>query len=201
MQLQNALSTRTPAALAAALVLAALAACGGENAGGAGDKATADQAPVCTTPVDSIIGNALDRFIVTRDPQPMRFLLPLGTPEAVPDGAQFSLNTLQRRPFLWPPDAAQQKEAINIARSRGTFVTIALFYHGTQDMPDGRKMVEFSGRYVDRINDGKQIPRTAIYFDCQAPEGRKYRAADEPPDTTAAPAPPGDTSKAHDSGH
>jgi hypothetical protein len=196
MQLQSQSYHRLLRATLGVATLAAFAACGGENAGDAGGKAVADQAPPCTTPVDSIIGNALDRFIVTRNPQPTRFLIPLGTPEVVPDGAQYSLNSLQRRPFLWPPEPAQQKEVIDVARSRGTFVTIALFYHGIHEMPEGKYMVEFSGRYVDRANDGKQIPRTAVHFDCHAPEGKKYRAADEPPDTTAAPAPAGEPGKA-----
>ena len=176
---------------AVAIVAPALYGCGGVGGGGGGDqaRAAADQAPVCTTPPDSIIGNALDRFISTRKPEPTRFLIPLGTPENVPDGAQYALNTLQRRSFVWPgPD--QQKDAIDIARSKGTFVTLVLFFHGVSDRSDGRKSVEFSGHYVDRVNNGTKIARTAVIFDCQAAEGKKYRAADEPPDTAAAPATP-----------
>jgi hypothetical protein len=161
----------------------ALSACGG---GGDTANTAKNEAPACTTPTDSIIGNSLERFIVTRKVEPLRFLLPLGTPENTPEGGQYPLYTLNRRFHVWPPEA-QQKEAINLARARGTFPTLVLMYHGMSDMPDGRKSTEFSGFYVDRINDGTKVERTAVYFDCHAAEGKKYVAADEPPPAGGAP--------------
>lgn len=173
----------------AVAMVAALAACGG---------ATEDQTPAaaladCTVPADSIIGYSLDRFIRTREPQPYRFLVPVSADSAVPQSAQFALNTLNRAMFIWPPDAARQQQQIANIRAQGPLPTIVLYYHGSVDLPDGRKSTSFSGVYHDVRNSGVTIARTEVFFDCSAAEGSRYRAGDEPPPAdSASPAQPAD---------
>ena len=172
---------------AAAAFIACGGQTGGDDAAGASGKAVA---MTCDVPADSIIGYSLDRFIRTRQPQPYRFMVPMGTDSAVPEGAQFALNTLNRGFYVWPPDAPTQQKQIEAMRAKGPLPTISLFYHGSVTLPDGRTATSFSGAFHDVQNQGIVLPRTEVFFDCNAPAGRRYVAADEPP--------PADTQKAPD---
>jgi hypothetical protein len=160
----------------------ALFACGG----GAGDEQAAATV-ACTVPMDSIIGYSLDRWIRTRVPQPYRFMIPLGTDSVVPDGAQWALNTLNRGAYPWPDTKELQTQQIANMRAH-RLPTISLFYHGTRQLADGRHVSEFSGTYHDVANNGINLPRTEVYFDCNAPVGRQYLTADEPPPADTTPA-------------
>jgi hypothetical protein len=161
------------AALATAVLPVAFA-CGGS------DTRTADKAPECTVTSDSIRGGALEKFIETRNPVPHRFLIPLGTDSVVPDGSHYVLNAAGRAMYTWPSDPTLVQGQIDAMRAKGSFTTLALFYHGDTTLADGRRSFEFSGRYIDKANDGVVIPRTKVLFNCQAPEGSRYVMGDDP---------------------
>jgi hypothetical protein len=179
-------SSRRFAAITTAAALPLITACGG---GGGADEAEMPPAFVCEVPMDTIIGYSLERFIGTRTPVPYLFMLPLGTDSMVPDGAQFPLNSRNRGAYPWPQDAAMQKEAIAGLRKISSLPTVALFYHGTKEVSEGKYMTEFSGTYHDVKLSGINLMRTEVYFDCKAPAGQRVRTGDEPPPVdTATPA-------------
>lgn len=152
---------RVSLALAVAIVPVALACAGG------GDAAdTTPAAPVCTVRSDSIVGGAVEKFIVTRNPVPHRFLIPLGTDSVVPETSRYPFTAGGRALFTWPQDAEQQKEMIGIMRSSGGWVTLATFYHGTTELSDGRTAVTLSGLYIDAANNNKRVPRTTVTHHC-----------------------------------
>ena len=169
--------------VATMLALPAVFACAG-----GGDKAADDKpaALLCAVNPDTALGGALEFFIGSRNPPPHRFLVPpVVSDSALPEGAHYVVNnTLGRAMYMWPSDPAAQKTLIDVTRSKGSFVTIALFYHGKGTRPDGKQAFDFSGLYTDRANDGTRIPRTTVYFDCQAPEGSRYSLTETaaPPD-------------------
>jgi hypothetical protein len=144
------------------------------------EDATADAPPPCPTPADSVIGGALEKFIVTRDPVPHSFLVPIGTPEAIPDRANYPLYAGGRTQFLWPPDSALQEQQISNMRAKGKHVTMVLGYAGRIDtLPDGRMSVGFTGRYVDLANENAPLQEAKIYFDCQAMGESRFTVGDQ----------------------
>ena len=170
------------------VISTAVAACGGGGTpGGDGAKNAQPAAAACSVPSDSIIGNSLDKFIATRDPVPYRFLITMVGENAIPEPAQWAVNTLNRVPYVWPTDPKLQEKQIGDMRAKTPLPMIALFYHGHSRLPDGRFQTEFSGEYHDFRNSGKKIPRTAVFFDCSAAGADAYRVADEAPkpETTA----------------
>jgi hypothetical protein len=161
---------------------------GGDSSGGEGGSASAaaSAAPACAVPSDSIVGGALDHFITTRTPVPSRMLIQPGA-TAVPDGATYVLNTMGRAHYIWPTDPEMQKQQIDNMRAKGPYVTMVVFYHGIADRSDGRKLLTFSGQYIDRANDGKKVDPTGITFDCQAPEGSRFAVDGAAPSGGAGP--------------
>ena len=175
MQLGSSRGLRASCAILTTAI--ALAGCGGaadtENM-----EAMDSTAAACPTPTDSVIAQALETFISTRQPSAMRFLNPLGTDSAVPDPSSFPFTQNGRKMYLWPMTAEQQKTQQANMIALGSWVTMVVSYHGMSEMPDGRQSITFSGSYIDRANSGINIPRTPIYFDCKVEGAGRFVASD-----------------------
>jgi hypothetical protein len=162
-------TSRIPArtALLAAFVVVPLAlACGGGDSNG--EQAAVVRMEPCRMHADSILAGATRAFVRTADPQPHRYLIPVGTDSAIPQRIQGVLQAGGRHLLLYPADTAQHARMHTQLGGAGSYVNLLVAYHGADTLTDGRVAYAFSGHYKAGPNHGQEMPRTNVYFDCSA---------------------------------
>ena len=166
------------------VVLTAVAAFSACSPGDSADRpAAAPAARACATPADSVIGLATQQFVRSISPKPHRFLIPAGTDSAVPTSAYWALQSTGATLNMYPKDTAQQKLAVRQLGANGSYTLLLTSYHGQRTLSDGQVSLEFSGRWLNGDLGGKEIPRTAVLFNCGATANRfvvEQRAAPTP---------------------
>jgi hypothetical protein len=160
--------------LPASAVLLALALCA------CGDSRAPAYRPLlaCSAPGAEVDSLAVAEYLEKVTPRPKRFLVPVGTDSALPDGAQQALQ--EKGPtFLYPADPKKQATVRDQLAARGTFPTLLVAYRGMRRLDDGRVVVRIGGHFVGGAENGQAAPSRAIYLKCDTARWHVARAEEE----------------------
>jgi hypothetical protein len=146
-----------------ALPLAAVAAagCGGGKGGAAGGRTAACAQP----PGDAAYYAAAQEYLKGLAPAPRRFLNPVGTDSALPDGAFRALQD-KGPSYLFPTEPGARRKLLARLDSVGPWAGLLVTWHGVERRGDSVAVIRLGGHYIVGEGRGQAAPRRALHFAC-----------------------------------
>ena len=179
-----------------ALLVAALAACGGSKPAASGDSASGDSAAgdnlvartraaagrpegprVCVDGTDDALRLAVREYVKTATPKPQRFLVSVGTDSALPEPGQRALQDLGPM-YLFPGSPALQQQMRTLLHDKGDYTTMLVVLRDATRR-DSTAIVRLDGHYVGGEEDGKPAGPRVYQVSCSAGAWRVAGAAPE----------------------